>query len=238
MKGLEIYESNNFTLCYNILDEVETRFIKSILAYIINYPIDWYNFLENVMKNNLLISYSNNAIIFSIEILAPQLKNSFKHIYDIMEKCGVIINKFEAKGFLVINVYSETIRNFFQKSGLWLEYITYLAFYELGFNAFQGCLIKTNDGSIQEVDVLVNYNSILFITECKDTYKYSNYDFLKLCNLKKKLKVKSYLLFVYTKDSPQIDLDNLKIDVIKYKYNYSEFKEQLKEIMIRKLIKL
>ena len=235
---MEIFENDNFLMCCNLLDEVETNFFNNIINYIIYYPIDWYNFLENILKNKLMISYRNNALIVSLEILTPQLKNSFDHIYKCMEDSGVILNVIETKGFLIIYVYSQKISDFFQNSGFWLEYITAHACYELGLNTFRGGLLKTNDGKIQEIDVIVEYDSNLFFIECKDTYNYTNNDLVKIYNLRKKINSKSYGVFVCSKLAYDIDYEKYEIELLKYKFNYLEFKEQLKDFIGSKLITL
>lgn len=235
---MEIFENSNFLMCYNLLDEVEANFFNNIINYIIYYPIDWYNFLENILKNKLMISYRNTALIVSLEILTPQLKNSFNHIYKCMQSSGVILNVIETKGFLIIYVYSEKISDFFQNSGFWLEYITAYACNELGLKSYRGGLIKTNDGKIQEIDVIIEYNSNLFFIECKDTYNYTDRDLMKLYNLRKKINSNSYGVFVCSKLAYDIDYEKYEIELIKYKFNYSEFKEQLKEFIGSKLITL
>lgn len=235
---MEIYENSNYLLCYNTLDEVEATFFNNIINYIIYYPIDWYNFLENILKNKLMMSYRNTALIVSLEILTPQLKNSFNHIYDCMISSGVVLNSIETKGFLIIYVYSEKISDFFQNSGFWLEYITHYACIELGLNSYRGGLIKTNDGKIQEVDVIIEYNSNLFFIECKDTYNYSNKDLLKIFNLRKKINANSYGVFVCSKLAYEIDYEKYEIELIKYKFDYHTFKESIKELVVSKLISL
>lgn len=235
---MEIIETGNFLLYYKLLDDVELNFFNNIIKYIIYYPINWYNFLENILKNNLILSHQNTALIVSLEILTPQLKNSFNHIYECMKNSGAILDVIETKGFLIIYVYSKIISDFFQNSGFWLEYITAYACLELGLNTYRGGLIKTNDGKIQEIDVIVEYCSNLFFIECKDTYNYSNLDLKKIYNLKKKINLKTYCVFVCTKVAYDIDYEKYEIELIKYKYNYSMFKEQLKDFISRKLSRL
>lgn len=235
---MEIYENSNFLMCYNVLDEVEANFFNNIIRFIIYYPIDWYNFLENILKNKLMISYRNTALIVSLEILTPQLKNSFNHIYECMNRCGVILNTIETKGFLIIYVYSEKISDFFQNSGFWLEYVTAYACSELGLTSYTGGLIKTHDGKIQEVDVIIEYNSNLFFIECKDTYSYTNKDLMKLYNLRKKINSNSYAVYVCSKLAYDIDYQKYEIELLKYKFDYSKFKDNLKEFIGSKLISL
>ena len=233
-----INDNSNFLFCYKLLDDTEANFIKNIINYIIYYPIDWYNFLENILKNKLMINYRNNAIIISLEILTPQLKNSFDHIYDVMKRSGVILSVIETKGFLIIYVYSKVISDFFQNSGFWLEYITDFACFELGLNSYRGGLIKTNDGRIQEIDVVVQYDSNLFFIECKDTYNYTHRDLKKIYNLKKKVNLNTFGVFVCSKLAYDIDYDRYEIGLIKYKFNYFNFKEELKDYIGNKLISL
>lgn len=235
---MEVYENNNFLICYNTFDEIEAKFFEKIINYIIYYPIDWYNFLENILKNRLMISYGNTALIVSLEIITPQLKNSFNRIYDCMQSSGVVLNVIETKGFLIIYVYSKIISDFFQNSGYWLEYVTYYASLELGLCSYRGALLKTTDGKIQEVDVIIEYNSNLFLIECKDTHTYSNDDLVKLNNLRKIINSNSFGVFVCSKKAPNVDFLKHEIELIKYKFDYLEFRNNLKDYISRKLISL
>ena len=235
---MEIYENSNFLICYDTIDEIERNFLNSIINYIIYYPIDWYNFLENILKNNLIVSFNNNAMIVSLEILTPQLKNSFNNIYNCMRSSGVILDTIKTKGFLIIYVYSKIISDFFKNSGFWLEYLTAYCTYELGLNTFRGGLIKTSDGKIQEVDVVLEYQSNIFFIECKDTYTYSNKDLRKLYNLRRKINGNSYGIFVCSKLAYDIDYEKYEIDLLKYKFDYFMFREELKELIANKFTSL
>jgi hypothetical protein len=77
---MEPQENYEYLLFYNDLDPVEENFIFQIMQLIINYPLIWFNFLENILKNKIMISFRNNALIVSLELLTRQLKNSFDHV--------------------------------------------------------------------------------------------------------------------------------------------------------------
>jgi len=235
---MELTQNYDYLVSYNSLDKIEERFFANILQLIINYPIIWYNFLENILKNKVMISFRNTALILSTELLTRQQKNSFTHVFNIMIKSGVVINTIEKKGFLIIYVYSQKISDFFQNSGFWLEYLTAYAISEIGFNSYRGVLLKTRDKNVQEVDVLVDIDRAIFIIECKDTYNYADKDLKRIYNLRKKINCLSYGIFVCSKLGYNLNYHKYEIDLIKYKFDYERFKEELKDLMANKIISL
>jgi hypothetical protein len=235
---MELQENYDYLICYNTLDPIEENFLMNILQLIINYPLIWFNFLENVLKNKIMISFRNRALIVSTELLTRQLKNSFDHVFQLMKNCNVVINTIEKKGFLIIYVYSEKISEFFQNSGFWLEYITAYACREIGFPCYRGVLFKTKDRHISEIDVLVDLGRVLFFIECKDTYSYTNLDLKKIDNLRKRINCLSYGIFVCTKATNNLDFKRYGLGLIKYKYNYEVFKEDLKDLIGGRIVSL
>ncbi len=75
---LEARADYDFLLYYYSLDQNEERFIREILKLIINYPIVWYNFLENILKNKVMINVKNGVMIVSLELLPPKQKKMFR----------------------------------------------------------------------------------------------------------------------------------------------------------------
>lgn len=235
---MEPQENYDYLLMFNALDPVEENFLYNILQLIINYPLVWFNFLENILKNKIMISFGNQALIVSLELLTRQLRNAFEQIYRLMLKSNVVINAIEKKGFLIIYVYSEKISQFFQNSGFWLEYLTAHACQEIGFPCYRGVLFKTRDRQISEIDVLIDLGKILFFIECKDTYIYSDEDLKKIDNLRRRINCLSYGLFVCTKAVNNLDFKKYGLGMIKYKYNYEAFKEELKDQLGGKIVSL
>lgn len=235
---MEPQENYDYLLMFNALDPVEENFLYNILQLIINYPLVWFNFLENILKNKIMISFGNQALIVSLELLTRQLRNAFEQIYRLMLKSNVVINAIEKKGFLIIYVYSEKISQFFQNSGFWLEYLTAHACQEIGFPCYRGVLFKTRDRQISEIDVLIDLGKILFFIECKDTYIYSDEDLKKIDNLRRRINCLSYGLFVCTKAVNNLDFKKYGLGMIKYKYNYDAFKEELKDQLGGKIVSL
>ena len=87
---MDAQENNEYLLMFNALDPVEENFLYNILQLIINYPLVWFNFLENILKNKIMISFRNRALIVSLELLTRQLRNSFEQIYRLMLKSDVV----------------------------------------------------------------------------------------------------------------------------------------------------
>ena len=104
---MELEENCDFLLYYSNLDHIEENFIYNISQLIIKYPLIWYNFLENILKNKIMISFRDAALIVSLELLTRQLRNSFNFVYDVMVKSQVVVHTIEKKGFLIIYVYSQ-----------------------------------------------------------------------------------------------------------------------------------
>lgn len=238
MIDLEASNNYDFMICYYSLDRIEERFFQNILKLIINYPIVWYNFLENTLKNKVMVSFQNTVMIISQELIPPQQKKYFDCIYRCMAESRTILKTVEKKGFLIIYLYSQKISDFFNNSGFWLEYITAYACSEIGFTTYRGALLKTRDQKIQEVDVLVDLDSVVFFIECKDTYNYTNEDLKKIFDLRKKINIYSFAVFVCSKTGFELDYHKYEIDLIKYRYNYYAFKKELKELITRKMISL
>ena len=72
---MEARADYDFLLYYYSLDQNEERFIREILKLIINYPIVWYNFLENILKNKVMINVKNGVMIVSLELLPRNKKD-------------------------------------------------------------------------------------------------------------------------------------------------------------------
>ncbi|MDD4000431.1 MAG: hypothetical protein PHX62_06030 [Bacilli bacterium] len=233
-----LQENYDYLIAYNTLDPVEENFFMNILQLIINYPLIWFNFLENILKNKIMISFRARALIVSLELLTKQLKNSFDHVFRLMRNSNVVSSTIEKKGFLIIYVYSEAISEFFQNSGFWLEYLTAYACREIGFPCHRGVLFKTKDRHISEIDVLVDLGRALFFIECKDTYSYSNFDLKKIDNLKKRINRLSYGIFVCTKATNNLNFKKYDLGLIKYRYNYEIFKEELKDLIGERIVSL
>jgi hypothetical protein len=155
-----------------------------------------------------------------------------------MVNSGVVNKAIEKKGFLIIYVYNQKISDFFQNSGFWLEYITAYACSEIGFDCYRGVLLKTRDQNIQEVDVLVDLGRVIFLIECKDTNNYTNADLKKVYDLRKKINGLSYGIFVCSKAGINADYHKYEIELVKYRFNYEEFKERLKDVIANKIISL
>lgn len=238
MINLEASDNYDFLICYYSPDRIEERFFQNILRLIINYPIVWFNFLENILKNKIMVSFRNAAMIVSTELLTPQQKKYFDHVYHCMVNSRSIIKSIKKKGFLIIYFYSQKICDFFENSGFWLEYLTAMACSEIGFTTYRGALLKTKDQKIQEVDVLIDLDSIVFLIECKDTYNYTNEDLKKIYDLRKKINVYSFAFFVCSKMGFELDYQKYEINLLRYRYNYYTFKKELKELITKRIIGL
>ena len=229
---------NDFLICYYALDKTEEYFFYKILKLIIDYPIRWFNFLENILKNKLMVSFQNMAMIISIELIPPQQQKYFDYVYKIMIESGVIFNSIKKKGFLILYLYSKRICDFLEHSGFWLEYLTSYACFEIGYNSYRGVLLKTSDKTIQEIDVLIDLDTLVFLIECKDTCNFGIDELKKIDNLRKKISMYSIAILVCSKSVPNLNYDKYEINVINYKYNYFIFRNELKELIIKKLLSL
>lgn len=223
---------------HNTFEYNEVCFFNRTIDLIINYPSLWHNFVENVLKNKVILMSEGNILIVSLGLITGSLREAFDKVYEIMNECGVIISINNNRDFLIIYLNSKNVSEFFRNTGFWLEYLTANAFLELGINAYRGVVIKTSDDNIQEVDVFIDLQNILFLIECKDTYIYDERDFKKMFDLQKKIEGRTFGIFVVTKMLDDLDYNLHGIDIIKYNYNYFEFKENLKEIIISKLISI
>lgn len=228
----------NFMVYHNTFEYNEVCFFNRTIDLIINYPSLWHNFVENVLKNKVILMSEGNILIVSLGLITGSLREAFDKVYEIMNECGVIISINNNRDFLIIYLNSKNVSEFFRNTGFWLEYLTANAFLELGINAYRGVVIKTSDDNIQEVDVFIDLQNILFLIECKDTYIYDERDFKKMFDLQKKIEGRTFGIFVVTKMLDDLDYNLHGIDIIKYNYNYFEFKENLKEIIISKLISI
>ena len=63
---MELEENCDFLLYYSNLDHIEENFIYNISQLIIKYPLIWYNFLENILKNKIMISFRDAALLVSL----------------------------------------------------------------------------------------------------------------------------------------------------------------------------
>ena len=147
---MEPQENYEYLLFYNDLDPVEENFIYNIMQLIINYPIIWFNFLENILKNKIMISFRNNALIVSLELLTRQLKNSFNHVYRLLLDTNVVLNTIEKKGFLIIYLYSEKISEFFQNSGFGWNILPPMPAGRLVFLVTEACSLKPKTGRFRK----------------------------------------------------------------------------------------
>lgn len=235
----KIFNSPNFLLYYNTIDDKEELFFANIIELIVKYPIVWYNFVENILKNNIILVCEYNTLIISYSCLTPKLKNTFNMVLNVMRESLIVTKVIDNYDFLIIYLYSKNISDFFKKSGFWLEYLTHYAVINIiGNGVYRGTLLRTNDNHLQEIDVIFEINDILFIMECKDTHIYDDGDLKKLYNLKKKILYNSILVFIVTKEDSALELDFAKYDIqlIRYKYDYWLFEQELEEFIINKML--
>ena len=87
------------------------------------------------------------------------------------------------------------------------------------------------------MDVLIDLGKVLFFIECKDTYLCSEEDLKKIDSLRKRINRQSYGLFVCTK-TVNLDFKKYGLGLIKYKYNYEAFREELKEMLAGRIVSL
>lgn len=238
MIDVEAYADYDFSLYYHSLDQNEERFIRAILKLVVNYPIVWYNFLENILKNKVMVNVKDGVMVISLELLPPRQKKCFECVRKCLEENRMIVKAIEKKGFLILYLYSQKISDFFENSGFWLEYLTAQACVEIGFTAYRGALLKTRDENIQEIDVLLDLHSLIFLIECKDTCNFGNNELKKLSDLKKKINVRSFGVMVCSKGGLDLDYHKYEIDMIRYRHNYYAFKNDLKDLIARRIVSL
>lgn len=236
----KIFNNPNFLVYYNTIDAKEENFFSNIIDLIIKYPLVWYNFVENILKNNIILVCEYNTLIISYSCLTSKLKNIFEIVLKVMQDSLIVTKIIDNNDFLIIYLYSKNISEFFKNSGFWLEYLTHYTILNIiGHGAYRGTLLRTNDNHLHEIDVIFEINDFLFLIECKDTNIYDEEDLKKLSNLKKKILDNSILAFVVTKGDQNNELDFAKYDIqlLRYKYDYWRFEEEMKEFIINKMLK-
>lgn len=237
-RGKNMEKNYNFLIYYNQLEYYEKMFFERITEVMIHFPSLWYNFVENVLKNRIVFLCEDHILIFSLGLLDSNTKGAFDMVYQILLESGVVDHINCNQEFLILYLNSKHVSAFFHNTGFWLEYLTAYACHEIGLSANRGVVIKTSDNHIQEVDVMVDVDGILFFIECKDTVIYDEKDYHKLQNLLKKIDHSAFGLFVVTKNANKEHTIMHQIDCIKYNYNYYDFVESLKDTIIQRLISI
>lgn len=233
----DIENSGNY-LKYADSDKITEKFLDTMMKFIIDYPIVWKNFVENVLKNNIAICHQGLMAMIYEKVFPQNIQIVIDHTLDYVKRSGIIESVYKEEGVYYIKFINKEQQDFFIKTGLWLEYLTYYTLRDIfekdlhyDIHISQGNLIKLgNIKKFSEVDVIGSVDNHYFVIECKDTNLYSEDDYKKLRKIAKKIyNKKAKRIFITTKytDKDIVDSKKYRINFITYNGNYLSFKEEL-----------
>ena len=176
-----------------------------------------HNILENLIKQDLIVVTDNYHIVIFKEKINSRLKKMYNQIIQILDENKMILNINENKNFFIITTNNPNISRIFYDFDYWLFLITK--------NALDQYLISytenefyTNTKMSKFINLIINECSYTIVFN-DTTHNYKIDPFFKTLNTK--------VILITTKEI--IINDAL---VLKYKYQYFQFKEELLQILM------
>lgn len=210
---------DNFFVSY--LYTIEKNFFINIQNLIISYPIIWHNFIENILKKKIIIVIDDFRIIVYKEMLDKRSERIYYFILERLNQSYVINETIQDNTFDIITFITSKIIIVFSDYDYWLYLITLKACKDLKINIDEKTYYSLeNNKYIFFLNIVlnsVNYN--ICFNDTTHSYIVEKYF----------LESKERLIIVSTKN---IKVENENITLIKYHHNYSQFKEELLEILI------
>lgn len=195
----------------------ENDFYISIQNLITRYPLIWHNILENLIKQDLIVVTDNYHIIIFKEKMNSRLRKLYNYIFKILDENKMILNINENKNFYIITINNPNISRIFYDYDFWLFLVTKktLDEYNISYSENE---FYTNTKISKYISLSINkYNYTIIFNDTTNKYKIDPF-FLTL---------NSRILLITTKE-----LSIKDIILLKYKYQYFVFKEELLQLLM------
>lgn len=208
---------DNFFVSYNSI--LEKNYFINIQNIIVSYPLIWHNFMENILKKEIVKPTDELHLIAFKEKMDARNKRIYNFLLEKINTNYAISQFVNNQNFDFLTFLTSKMTIIFSDYDYWLYLITLKALKELKikveeksyFSYLNNCYIFFLTTTINGIDYNICFNDTSYI------YNIEEY-FLNNSNT---------LIIVSTKNIPFS-----YIKVIKYHHNYYQFKEELLDFLM------
>ncbi len=209
------YNSEEYSLTFRQIDDIEEKFINFICEYIMVKPFMW-NEITNKILYNARLNYVKDTtfIITTYEIKENVVKSLFELFKDLLRR-GFVTKIIYKKEFMIVHLYSYLIVKTLSSANNWLIIVTYQLIKDK-WQDLNPYLNVTYESRLMtgEVELIVCKNNlpiIIFSSKMENNYR--------LLNVKK--------IFLYLFES-RYDINQIDWEKLKFSYNLEEFEKKIK----------
>lgn len=208
---------DNFFISYNNI--LEKNYFINIQNIIVSYPLIWHNFMENILKKEIVKITDELHLIAFKEKMDSRNKRIYNFLLEKINTNYAISQFINNQNFDFLTFLTSKMTIIFSDYDYWLYLITLKALKELKikveeksyFSYLNNCYIFFLATTINDIDYNICFNDTSYI------YNIEEY-FLNNSNI---------LIIVSTKN---ISFNYIK--VIKYHHNYYQFREELLDFLM------
>lgn len=208
---------DNFFVSYNSI--LEKNYFINIQNIIVSYPLIWHNFMENILKKEIVKTTDELHLIAFKEKMDARNKRIYNFLLEKINTNYAISQFVNNQNFDFLTFLTSKMTIIFSDYDYWLYLITLKALKELKikveeksyFSYLNNCYIFFLTTTINGIDYNICFNDTSY------NYNIEEY-FLNNSNT---------LIIVSTKNIPFS-----YIKVIKYHHNYYQFKEELLDFLM------
>lgn len=208
---------DNFFISYNSI--LEKNYFINIQNIIVSYPLIWHNFMENILKKEIVKTTDELHLIAFKEKMDARNKRIYNFLLEKINTNYAISQFVNNQNFDFLTFLTSKMTIIFSDYDYWLYLITLKALKELKikveeksyFSYLNNCYIFFLTTTINGIDYNICFNDTSYIYNIEDYF----------------LNNSNTLIIVSTKN---ITFSYIK--VIKYHHNYYQFKEELLDFLM------
>lgn len=195
----------------------ETKFYQSINNLIISYPLIWHNIMENIVKQDYIVSTDNYHLVVLKDKINRRISRCYDLLFKIFEDNQMILNVEDNRNFYIVTISNPNISRIFYDYDFWLFLITVKALKDYGISFEENEYFSLQKMS-KYLTLIINENEFLVLFN-DTSYNYKIDSFFET--------FKKRIILISTK---QLTIENIKI--IKYNFQYYKFKEELLQTLL------
>lgn len=211
------YATEEYSLTFNFLEEIEENFIKDIKEYIMMKPFAW-NEITKILYDRLITYVKDTTFIITLYTIKT---NSLKYLFELLKELlrkGYVTRIIYKEEFIIVHLYSILITKILSSYNYWLVALSYSVIKNnnFEFDIFLNVFYESKDNSCY-------IDSVIFKNNYPKSFILSNYNkLLEDCSIPKAL------LYIYrTIEHNQFEKYFLK--KIKFNYDIEKYKVNLLE---------
>lgn len=119
------YTTNDYSITYRSLDEIEEKFVQYMIDYIKMKPFIWNEITNKILYNRLITYVKDTTFIITLyDIKNKNMKSLFDLLKNLLRE-GFINKLIYKKEFLITHLYSELVVKVLSEYNYWLIIMAY-----------------------------------------------------------------------------------------------------------------